>query len=448
MNTLFFETGDYITDENGEPLYVLATPARYNDKYYVVRAVETKTNRDCLLKFVEITDDSYKLNNLQREGAFCFYHPYIEHVYGNFTGITPSGEKIYGVELEFVKGKTLKDFRFDLEKKIAFDEITEEQAEWLVYRQMMQFLYGMKYYTEYSRQAYLHRDIKPENVMISDRNSDVVIVDFDFSHIAGSKKTMNVAGWDIGFSNGYTSPAIFTDKKITEWDISTDVYSAGRLFFFWLNGREYFTDEQLKTKHENLLSSTIYCMDKEIGYGIKANKDRFKKKYLGKKYEPLRDILAKMCCNPDTNECYTKVSDIISDMKSFLLDQCNGSWDLLETKLELKKSRLNHEEKSVKERKHIMVVCKNPDGEKTGSPLYEASVRDIIWDGKIMFSVCNYKNKITVIPLPGRDIDICSRQEIGADSEKGSDSHKSLKMEIKDGDKVVCDGAAFELTIR
>ena len=73
MNTLFFETGDYITDENGEPLYVLATPARYNDKYYVVRAVETKTNRDCLLKFVEITDDSYKLNNLQREGAFCFY---------------------------------------------------------------------------------------------------------------------------------------------------------------------------------------------------------------------------------------------------------------------------------------------------------------------------------------------------------------------------------------
>ena len=70
MNTLFFETGDYITDENGEQLYVLATPARYNDKYYVVRAVETRTNRDCLLKFVETTDDAYKLNNLQREGAF------------------------------------------------------------------------------------------------------------------------------------------------------------------------------------------------------------------------------------------------------------------------------------------------------------------------------------------------------------------------------------------
>ena len=84
MNTLFFETGDYITDENGEQLYVLATPARYNDKYYVVRAVETKTNRDCLLKFVEITDDSYKLNNLQRGFLFLssVYRACIWQFYG------------------------------------------------------------------------------------------------------------------------------------------------------------------------------------------------------------------------------------------------------------------------------------------------------------------------------------------------------------------------------
>ena len=80
MEKLFFEAGDYIKDEYGNELYCLMEPAIYNDKYYVVHAREISSNRECLLKFAETNDDSYKLNNLKREGDFCFFYPYIERV--------------------------------------------------------------------------------------------------------------------------------------------------------------------------------------------------------------------------------------------------------------------------------------------------------------------------------------------------------------------------------
>lgn len=431
MEKKIFAENDIIFDENGEKLYRLKEAARYNDKYYVVQAVEIARNRECLLKFAECVDDSYKLNNLSREGDFCFYYPYIEQVYGNFTGVAPNGEKIYGVALEFVHGQNLREYRKDLEKKIVLDELSETDAEWIIFRQMMQFLYGMKYYTEYSDLIYLHRDIKPENVMITE-NEDVVIVDFDFAHIAGSDRTMNLAGWDIAFSRGYTSPAIFSDRKIKEWDISTDVYSAGRLFFFWLNGRPYFTDAQLEVRKKGQPATTVYCEDKKLGYGIDVNRDRFKKKYLGKQYDMLRDILAKMCCDPDEGQVYGSVSDIICDMEQFLLMLCAGSECQLEERLKRKQWRLLQESKASEDRKFVMVAYKATGKTKVGQPLYENTIRDIVYDGKFMFSVCNFGGKITYIPAPGREMEIS--RDVGDYS-------------IQDGDVIICDGISFAFTI-
>lgn len=431
MDKKIFAAGDSILNEHGERLYELMESASYNDKYYVVRAVELGQGRECLLKFAECEDDSYKLNNLSREGDFCFYYPFIEQVYGNFTGFAPTGEKIYGVALEFVHGTNLRDYRMALEKKLLFDEMDETEVEWTSFRQMMQFLYGMKYYTEYSSQIYLHRDIKPENVMITEAE-DVVIVDFDFAHIAGSDRTMNLAGWDVAFSRGYTSPDIFSEWRITAWDITTDVYSAGRLFFFWLNGRAYFTEEQLEVQKNGQPASTVYCADKKLGYGIEANKDRFKKKYLGAAYAKLREILDKMCCNPDVSKPYEKVSDIIADMETFLLGLCDGSQKVLEERLQFGQWRLLQERKYSDDRRFALVAYKVPGEPKVGQPLYENSIRDICYQGKLMFSVCNFHNQITYIPAIGREIEACNGRE---------------DYSVKDGDRIVCDGVPFEFTV-
>lgn len=443
MEKLFFEAGDYIKDEYGNELYCLMAPAIYNDKYYVVHAREISSNRECLLKFAETNDDSYKLNNLKREGDFCFFYPYIERVYGNFSGITPIGEKIYGVELEFIHGRNLKDFRVDLERKVFLNMIDEETAEWIIYRQIMQFLYGMRYYTEYSKQTYLHRDIKPENVMITDGEENVIIVDFDFAHIAGSERTVNLLGWDLAFSSGYTSPDIFKQRKRGERDISTDIYSAGRLFFYWINGRNYFTEEQLKDGQEEQLSSTVYCMDKKIGYGIETNKNRFNKKYLSDKYTRLRNILDKMCCNPDENQPYSEINEIISDMKKFLLSLCEGSLKKLENCLQNDNCKLLYGSENSLNKRYTMVVYKTLDGIKVGQPLYENTIRDINFRGKYMFSICNFDNIITYIPSFGRTIEIRRNNQ-----SKYIEKDKMFNdYEIYNGDIVICDGISFEFTI-
>lgn len=456
MEKRFFETGDHIKDEHGKDMYCLLEPAKYNDKYYVAHAIEVSSARECLLKFAETGDDSYKLNNLKREGDFRFFYPYIERVYGNFSGVTPTGEKIYGVELEFIHGRDLKDFRVELEKKVVFDKVDEETAEWIIYRQIMQFLYGMRYYTEYSKQTYLHRDIKPENIMITDKGDDVVIVDFDFAHIAGSDRTRNITGWDVAFSRGYTSPDIFTNKKRVDGDISTDIYSAGRLIFYWINGVGYFTEEQMAVPQGGNLASTVYCTDKKIGYGIETNKERFKKKYRSNRYKGLRDIIARMCCDPDQECPYMSVTEIIGDMEDFLTGLCGGSSFEMEKKIRKSEWRLLQEPDMISDRKFVMVAYKPEGGVKVGQPLYDNSIRDIFWKENFMFSICNFGGHVTYIPSFDKDIEIHRNVEQENDKinaighEKGMDKTGVGDEEtymIKNGDIIVCNGVSFEFTI-
>lgn len=399
MARQFFKAGDCILDENKEKIFRLVKPVTFNSKFYIAHVEDLKNKRECLLKYVDCNDANYELNNLYREGNFQFYFPYIERVYGNFHGFDPDGLEIYGVSVEFIYGQNLFDYRTQLEQKLQMGLIDEDYIERIVFRQMLQFLYGIQYYSGFAQKQYLHRDLKPQNIMITPEGN-VKIVDFDYAHISGSKKTQNSVGWSIPFSAGYSSPEIYSFKRMNIMpNIETEIYSAGRIFFFWLNGLEYYTEDQIEVKRNakndgGIPSSALYCMNEELSYGIESNRDRIKAKFLNKKYEKILSIMDRMCSAPNTKNRYENIDDVLEDMYNFLFDFYGGTSQYVLNLLDISNAPLLSARWETPNKKFVMVSYKMEDGEKKGAPLYENGMRDIWIDNKILLTVYNIGQKI------------------------------------------------------
>jgi len=417
MSKEFFEAGDYIEKVNGDKLYQLLAPAVFNSKFYIAHAKEVESGRECLLKFVDNKDSSYEINNLKREGNFQFYYPYIEEVYGNFLAKDPNGDEIFGVSVEFINGEELIKYR----KHLEF-EMDDEELEKNVFRQMLQFLYGMKYYTQFAHQKYLHRDIKPQNIMITS-DGNVKIVDFDYAHVSGSDKTINSVGWNLPFSSGYSSPEIFVCNDLNKMpDLGTDVYAAGRVFFFWLNGVEYYSDNQTDIKYDpstgnGIPSSALYCMNEELSYGIRYNWDRLKSRYKSEKYEKLIELMDRMCSSPESGMRYDSVDEIIDDMFEFLLDYFEGSYKVLSDELRLEEMPILRSQISTNDRRFLMVACASSDGKRVGKPLYEYSMRDIYLKDEKVVTIYNLNQQIHFYPqVEGIEIQRNSMEYLDAEN--------------------------------
>lgn len=427
-----FSENDHITDNDGRPLFRLLEPAGYNGRYFVVHAWNTVSDRSSLLKFVNVSDDTYKINNLTREGNFRFFYPYIEHVYGNFKGVDPDGDQIYGAEVEFIEGKNLSEYRIDLEEQIQDGRISREEGEREIFVQMLQFLCGMNYYTSFAKQIYLQRDLKPDNIRITP-DGKVKIVDFDVAHLSGSTKTMHVAGWEAGFSRGYTSPEVYhlVNRKKGQ-DLHCEIYSAGRVLFYWLNGVEYYTQEQCMPVEEggspDALFSAPYCRNQELAYGTRANRDRFLKRYFRLEYEPLIRILDKMCASP-REERYESIGEIIYDMKQFLLGLCGNSPEKTANFLRLSKPDVLLDTGAWNQRSFIPMAYRI-NGIKKGKPLYEKAMQDICVDGRCLVTVYNLDGKVYYIPGAGVLAEGLSQD-----------------YTLRGTDRLICDGTEIEFTI-
>lgn len=431
MSKLFFDRGDYITDEKGEKRFCLEEPANFNEKFYVVRAQDLQSGERCLLKFVVSSDSAYKVNNLQREGNFRFQYPFIEKVFGNFKGFDPNGDPVFGVAVEYISGDELLNYRPDLERRIRHGKINEEEAEKGIFRQMLQFLYGMNYYSQYAGQNYLHRDLKPENVMIT-ADGTVKIVDFDYAHIAGSDKTINLAGWEVPFSKGYTSPELMElPAGERSGNLRMDLYSAGRVLFYWLNGRHYYSNEQMSRTGDDI-SSTGYFAKEELRYGFEANAERFDPKYFLPKYRKLMRILNRMCADPGKGQCYSSVAEIIQDMKQFLVDYYEQSPGKMEAAIRIEEFPLLQGRVNQNTRRFVMAAWKVPGGPKIGKPLYEYTMRDIVVDGRLLMTLCNCNNVVTYIPALG----------VKVRRERRGDDH-----EVRNKDVFICDAVELEFTV-
>lgn len=426
-----YRKGNYIRSLDGEKLFRLEEPLvqkwQSDDKRLLIgKAYDLKMEQICFLKLTNESGSTWA--ELQREVRFKFYYPYIEHTYEKFTGLAPDGTEIYGVCVEYIDGKNLTNARKELHDAVKNGILSEEEEEKIVFRQMLEMLLGMECYMEQTADPSLHRDIKSDNVMIvSDIEKEkepipgsghVMIVDFDFSHASNSYATMRAimkretGGPVLGGSRGYISPRAWLAESMGKCpDKIDEIYSAGRLFFFWLNdGKMYFREEEITRKKDKYYIYYIDPANEKIGYGTDI--ERFVPRYIDtethdfkQEYEKLIKILKKMCCNPEKEVPYHSVSEVIDDFLGFLefyygSDQYEDAIGLKEIPL-LQASRKKRNRKSGNAVPVYTTVPDDPNAGSRGKNLYEHCMRNIDIGGHTGMVIYNIGGRIYYIPMNG-----------------------------------------------
>lgn len=438
-----YPMGKYICVDQEERFRILRVIAG-STNYVTMEAFDEKKNRECFLKVHEITDkkdEDYRENNLLREGSFRFSYPFIEEIYGSFKGCSPMGDPLVGVCGEYVRGQDLEEYRESLEKKIQKVDISEEDAERIILRQIYEFLHGMEYYLRYANPPYLHRDLKPANIMILP-SEDVKIVDFDYAHISGSTDTIYVGGHGVGFSRGYASPRVLRYERgqpDTFPGEQEEIYAAGRILFFWLNGKPYFENAEMGEKengerYKTLESKdqTLYWNNPNLAYSHKA--ERFHRKYREKRYEKLMEILRKMCSDPSSEDAYRNISDVKTDMKNFLLEYCGNSCKTFERYFDLPFLLDGNEDANIEDAPMVAYGIFGADAFLSAKVLAKNSMRDILMDKRKVMTVYNRDHKIWYLPALGMQVE---RENI-----QGEDTR-----EIRNGDIFIVNGKKIRFTI-
>jgi serine/threonine protein kinase len=172
---------------------------------------------------------------------------------------------------ELIQGRTLRD-KLRQEIRLSETEVVEFLEEMLT---ILSFLHG---------ERIIHRDIKPENVMIRDRDSRIVLIDFgavkqEVTHLAQSGTIIQ--------SPGYTPP-----EQVREAEYNSDLYALGMTALEALTGLE---PERLKDRH--------------TGRVLWPPQSQFS--------ERLVRILEKMVHEDHIKGRYQSADDVLRDIKEF-----------------------------------------------------------------------------------------------------------------------------------
>lgn len=439
--------------------------------YFLMKASDGEG--EFMLKVLEITDAEdaearCDRTNLLRQAGFQFSYPFIVKIYGLAAGKNCDGTDILGVRMDYIQGEELKTWRrrriiesgvlenhhirtpedFEREEEDAEDiyrkelmngeTLVKDSADEIrVFGQMLQLLRAMSYYLRYEGRPYFHRDIKPENIMIDDEGR-VVLIDFDFSHLAGSSGTVNLPYHNLGYSPGYSSPSVHEHvrgKAHTYPAEAEDIYSAGRVFFYWLNGYGYFTLDELDRQQGAKLP--VYCSNKRLGYSMDTS--RFCRRYREKGYEKLREVLRRMCCAPGQPDAFRTIEEVTKAFTDFLVSYCGNSYEkydqyfglpyLLEMPRKKQRTRIGYK-----------------DLDSGGSRGYVLLENDLLTMSELGMILSRRNGKITYIPQPGAEIRRADlkcpdtrHSDINYADTKYSDAEYSNRkdaetFEIRDGD--------------
>lgn len=402
--------GERITaDEGGE--YELLEDATNKESnglqiYRIRQVMDVDERKVYFLKCAYL--DNYKgVENLEREKNFRLYYPYIEHVIKGLYAKDCRGNPLYCVVFKYIDGWNLREYWEYEEKLVQEGRLRQKEFRRHIFKQMMQLLYGVNYYMNFARNdPYLHRDIKPENIMIT-RDKNVVIVDFDIAHVSGSRDTQLCMIGDggrkrtqkkermLGMSGGYTAP----ETCISIWegipklpDIKSDIYSIGRLFFFWLQGRDYFSADECRNWE-------YFCNnEKELVYGF--DQTRFHKMELhSETYTELLRIIRRMCAKPE--ERYDNISDIIKDMRICLIQYCGNSEGEYEQYFGQDQMPLLRESTRHKLENAPNVIYKifmPEEKPKKGKALLNHTMRNILIEDRLVMMIYNLDGIISYIP--------------------------------------------------
>lgn len=407
-------TGDIIESQDGDYFVFLDDAEKKGDKWIVKRAIQTKRdqcselmaeiaenatkNKICMLKFAYWNDYNnedlnvfHPIYYLKKEALFHMYYPFIEEVYGEFEGRDSKGRKLYGVYVEYLEGKNLRNY---CEKKDNDQEWTDEEiADKLksdeelavMFRYMLQLLKGVRYYVQNcTLDSYIHRDLKPENIMILDKEKRLVIIDFDWAHIPESSETeriFNKRGYPIWGTKGYMDPRAASQGTS---DIQMDIYALGRIFCFWIRGEHYFRH------HER----DVYWMEdkEELAYGFEWK--RIPKQFRKEEFAQFCAIIKKMVA--PFEERYSSIDSIITDMIAFLRyyyrEDGNTLHEILENEQLLTTTDQDKQQESPP---YINITYKKRN---RGVNLQNYRMYEVAFEKEPIMMIYNLDNKIYYIP--------------------------------------------------
>ncbi len=195
----------------------------------------------------------------------------------NIVGIYDVGEEddIYYIVMEYVHGKTLKDY---IREKGKLDPI-----------EAISIAKQISYALEHAhKNGVVHRDIKPQNIMITDEKI-IKVTDFGIAR-ASSTVTMTNTGKVMG-SVHYFSPEQARGGYI---DHRTDIYSLGVVMYEMIAGRLPYDAESPITVALKHIQETVIepiKIDHSIPNALNDIVMKAMQKDMSKRYQNIRDLI-------------------------------------------------------------------------------------------------------------------------------------------------------------
>ena len=247
----------------------------------VYKAMDHKLNRFVAVKVLkpEFREDATFVKKFRSEAqaAAGLTHPNIVNVFD-----VGDDEGVYYIVMELIEGITLKEY-ISKKGKLSVKEATSIA---------IQVSMGLE--AAHSH-GIVHRDVKPQNIIIS-TDGKVKVTDFGIARAASSNTiSSNVMG-SVHYSSPEQVRGGYSDEK-------SDIYSLGITLYEMVTGRVPFdgdTTVAIAIKHlqEEIVPPSIYTPD--LPYS-------------------LEQIIMK-CTQKSVDRRYSKMEDVIADLKHSLID--------------------------------------------------------------------------------------------------------------------------------
>ncbi len=162
------------------------------------------------------------------------------------------------VVMNYADGISLQD-RVRQIRELEKDIKKKTEAYRLRFDLIRQLFLGIRDYAEGENgTVYVHRDLKPENIRVKTWEDEnhitrqlLRILDFDFLLVPGQMP-------DRGGTAGYTHPDLYFGSGLDHTDpqkrLSWDLYSAGMLIYYIMEGKDHFTEEAYEESRDDLFT--------------------------------------------------------------------------------------------------------------------------------------------------------------------------------------------------